>query len=682
MSDFIRKAMRIGAFQHDLHDRAFDAPAVLDQYGFNVEQLCHLLQDDKVTEIYSHRKHHEKLWRYIEECKKRNIKVIVYFNAHCVEKEQIRQNPDWAQLLPDGSPSLAYGDLIFTCVNSPWKNFFINSVKECLEQDVEGIFLDGPIFSDSGCACKACKELFLKDYGHEITEGTFSECVEFRTKSIRNFVRDVRLAMNEVKPEVILYCNNVGLTQNITGCDIDALFPYVDIIATEGGFMYYYDPNRTSLWKCSQSANYLESKSRGVKPYVIFVAGNTCSWSCSMHTASETKLLFAASVAHGANVWYGIHGPLDMLNTEGGRAAADFNRFLKTNEDLFIGTKRHTKTAIFWSKNTIDTFPEGSEKSDFTREITWETPYNYGNFQSEFRGIYDLLVRNHFDPAIIDELSMEDLSSFSLLILPNVSCMSLETAEKIRKFAEGGGNVIATMATSFCNEKGTPYDQPALAEMFGIESVDRLYATEKLGCVYLDVNDGLSKELRVPHIMAGFDKSFKNHYSAESNTIMEIFTPIEGNYSPMSREKYPSIIETACGKGSVLYISGNIGDMLCRFGIQDVKNLLKFFIEKYSERLFRVENAFDSMEVTLRVQEVSGRMLMHFVNFTGYMARPINHVIPCTNIKVTVKNGMNIKSVRAVTADVCLDFQPAGEDVAFEIPTVFEYELINIESGN
>lgn len=680
MLNFVNKPMRIAAFQAGLgKENGFKIPKFLQENGYNVEQLCHLLQDEKVTEIYGHKKHRELLSKYAADCKERNINLIVYFNAHCVEKEQIDENPEWAQRLPNGDRSLAYGDLVFTCVNSPWKKFFINGICECLEHDVGGVFLDGPIFSDSGCTCNECRRLFLAEYGHEITEGTFREQVEFRTKSVANFVKDVREAMNTVKPEAIVYCNNVGLWQNITGCDMDALFDYVDILATEGGFMFYYDPNRTSLWKCSQSANYLESKSRGIKPYVIFAAGNTCSWNRSMHTPSETRLLFASAVAHGANLWYGIHGPFEMLHTDGGAAAIEFNKLLSKNEQYYTDTKRYTKTAIFWSKNTIDTFPEDSEKTDFTNAITRDFVSDHGSFQNEFKGIYDVLVRNHMAPAIIDEYCMDNISDYSLVILPNISCMSSDTADRIRAYVQNGGKLISTMATSFYSEIGTPYEKPVLSDVLGIDSLKDFYTTEKLGCVYLDVSDSLSSQLKVPNIMAGFDKCYKIEYSKDSNVLMDMYTPMGGNYSPMSRIKYPAIIERQYGKGSVIYIAGNIGDSIYRFGLQDMKNLLNIFINKYAQKVFEVENAFESMEITLREQHDTGRILMHFVNFTGQMTRPVNKIIPCRDIRVTVKNVRDIETVMAVVADKNLSFSINENDLIFSIPEVYEYELITIE---
>ena len=56
-----------------------------------------------------------------------------------------------------------------------------------------------------------------------------------------------------------------------------------------------------------------------------------------------------------------------------------------------------------------------------------------------------------------------------------------------------------------------------------------------------------------------------------------------------------------------------------------VKNILLRFIESD----ITVDSIFEKVEVELREQEESGWRLIHFVNYTGQMRRPIDGIIPC-----------------------------------------------------
>ena len=71
------KPMRIAAFQWDLEGRTFEAPEKAAAAGFNVEQVCHLLEDGSLAEMYRPDKHEEKLARYVALSKAHGTRLIV-----------------------------------------------------------------------------------------------------------------------------------------------------------------------------------------------------------------------------------------------------------------------------------------------------------------------------------------------------------------------------------------------------------------------------------------------------------------------------------------------------------------------------------------------------------------------------------------------------------------------------
>ena len=381
--EFLSGSLRIAAIQ--FAQRSGDTarvPGILEEGGFNVEQLLHAVASQGFG-LYDEASHGEMLRQYIADSANRGIGIILYENAHMMTPETLDAHPDWAQIGPDGKPSPAYGSYTFACVNTPWREEFFRHIRQALKLDIRGIFLDGPIFTAPGCRCEHCRELFLQRFGHPFEQASRRELQSFKSEHIGRFVRDVRQIIDESGRDVALYANCLGMMENVTGCTVDTVFPYVDLLGTEGGFLFYGNPSEVSIWHGSESAKYLESKAEG-KPFVIFNAGNDQPWARQMQPPAETTLLYSSTVANGGNVWYGIHGLIDGLNTPSGKASFAFNRFLKQQENCFAGTEQYAETALFWSQRTADCFPGNVAETDFTRGEKREGSASFGSYQKEF----------------------------------------------------------------------------------------------------------------------------------------------------------------------------------------------------------------------------------------------------------------------------------------------------------
>ena len=676
------KPLRIAAFQWDLGDRTFEAPDKAAAAGFNVEQVCHLLEDSSLAEMYRPEKHAAKLERYVALSKAHGTRLILYFNAHCVFPAQTEANPLWAQIDADGKPMPAYRTYVLTCVNGPWRDVLFASAQAALAYDLDGIFLDGPIFTSDTCWCPTCRALFLERHGKPMEEGTRKERLAFKTEGIARFTADFRAAMHAVRPGTIVYGNNTGLAENVTGNQIDAMLPHVDFIGTEGGFLFYGDPNEVSIWKGIQAANYLETKAQG-KPYVIFAAGNQTSWARSMHSPEETKLLFASALCCGANVWYGIHGPLPMLDTRGGREATRFNRYLADNERFYTKTRRRAETALLWSAQTVANFPEDVEESDFTRKSSTDGHYEHGRFMKEFKAFSDTLLRCHVQTAIHDEASLaaEGLSGYRCLVLPNAACMDDETARRIERFVADGGTLVASMTSSFFDENGGRRETPALADVLGIRSVEESLRSQS-GCGYLTFDEPAFREAAgLAEMSGGFTSALRCTYSERSTPVASMFRPMAGSYDVFPTETYPAVVVTTYGKGRCVYFAGDIGATQGDYGLVELKRLLEHVLTTAYAPELSVEGVFESCAVTLREQREEKRLLVHFVNYTGQMRRPIDRTIPCRDVAVTLRTPSPdaVTSVTLLGSGEALPFEKNADGIRFRIPEVGTYAVAAVQ---
>jgi hypothetical protein len=343
--------LRISAVQCRYDEDSMDIlnKHVVPRY-FNMEQLLHLTAEGHMA-FYEEERHGALLDRYLEEAHKNGIREIVYLNVHCFVKRVRDLHPDWVQTDKNGNEITAYEVDYFTCINGGRFDFFADNLTKLCRHNIDGVFLDGPVMSQQGCYCRACCDKFRYRYGKSIQDASPMELMEFKVDSVTEFIKKANEIVKGIRPDILLYLNNSALRADVTGSNTRKVEPYVFMLSAEGGFVWV-DRNLT-LWHADSMARYIETQAKG-KPTVIFIAGDHKPHSYYMHTAAETKILYAQSVANGSNIWYGIHAPTYVMDTPGGRAAVEFNRFLERNEKYYRKTKPVSKVALMWSMDSAN----------------------------------------------------------------------------------------------------------------------------------------------------------------------------------------------------------------------------------------------------------------------------------------------------------------------------------------
>ena len=138
------------------------------------------------------------LGEMITECHKRDIGVCAYINVGLAH-EILNIHPDWMRSEENGETMI--GDHVENnffrtpCFNSPYREHIVAEVKEVLEKNPDGIFLDG--LTPRPCYCEKCRSL-MKEKGIGVSDrgnvtafafdtlmGIFSEIRKIVPKSIR-----------------------------------------------------------------------------------------------------------------------------------------------------------------------------------------------------------------------------------------------------------------------------------------------------------------------------------------------------------------------------------------------------------------------------------------------------------------------------------------------------------------
>lgn len=622
------------------------------------------------------------LRRYVPEAKKHGIKIFIYFNVHWYTMGFAGKHPDWRQIREDGTPvDKVYDTGADFCVNSPWRKWCFQILRDLAKYKIDGIFYDGPIYRPDTCYCQHCQAKYKARYGKplpskKLRQGPeFQQLIQFQADSLTDFLRDSRTVLAEVLPGAQLYMNGGVRGGNWATARLNrVLVKEQDLLGSEGGFISG-DLTRVPLWKPGLTARLLETQAGG-KPTVIFSAAGHKPWTFSILPAPELRLLYADTIANAASVWFGVT-PFEFDQPEMD-TLAEMNRFVARNGSYYENTRSEAKIALVWSDTTANFYAGADAQMIDINRVPNRSAV--GNLDAEFNGIADALIRAQTPFDVIDDetLEKEPLGRYEVIFLPNVACMSGKAAARLREFVSNGGNLVATFETSLYDETGIRRPNFALAGLFGVDSANRI-----AGPTQWDFMKPMAKSRLTEGI--GRELIPTSHYRlltkpTSAQVLWQFTEPLKGRYDgvpPLSND--PALTIARTGKGSVLYAAGDFGGTIATFHTPELMALITNAARQLAARPFTLHGAPSSVEVVWRSQG-AGRRLLHLVNFTGEMTRPIQSIVPLTNLRVTLHPDVQPKSVRSLMRPGTIPItRNARGQAELTVPRVDEYEVLVIE---
>ena len=339
-----------------------------------------------------------------------------------------------------------------------------------------------------------------------------------------------------------------------------------------------------------------------------------------------------------------------------------------------------------WSQNTANNYSASVGNSDFVdaREAGFA---QRGDHFGELMSMYDILVRNHVQFDLIDEESILNgtLKQYDTVILPEVACLSDEVAALIADYVREGGNILANFDVGMYNEDGSYAGRSKLEDVLGIKGEPKIHKSLCIGRTYMfkAKDDPLLDKLTFPRI-PGPILNAQIELAPDAETLMTINLPMASTYLPLApeNERYPAIVKHKYGKGTSYYISGDFGETRrTHRNILDYGRLIRQFVDLTSRKTV-VSDSTGLYEVVLRKQE--NRFVLHVINMTGAMERPLDVVTPLYNVPFTLdlegfgidKESFTVKSIRDAKVE---NLKADGKEISFTLDKLDGYEIIVIE---
>jgi hypothetical protein len=532
---------------------------------------------------------------------------------------------------------------------------------------IDGIFYDGPVYRPDTCYCQSCRGKFGRDLPSKKKRqgAAFKELLDFQAASLAEFLRDSRRILKSINPEIAFYMNGGVRGANwATGRLNRVLVPEQDLLGSEGGFIGG-DLTRVPLWKPGLTARLLETQAAG-KPTVIFSAASHKPWTFSILPDAELRLLYADSIANAASVWFGIT-PFEFDQPEM-QTLAEMNAYLKRAGEYYVKTRSEARAAVVWSDTTANFYAGGGAQLIDVDRVAGS---DVGNLEAEFSGISEALLRAHVPFDVLDDaaLEREPLDRYQAIFLPNVACMTDAAAARLSGWVLAGGRLFATFETSLYDGTGIRRPDFALAGVFGASDARRISGPRRW-----DFMKPVARSEYLPGLNREFLPSpvyYVRVKRGPAQALLEFTQPLAGRYDGVpGLSGDAALLAHRHGKGMALYSAGDLGAAIANFHAPELLAIVANAATLFAPPDITLENAPESLELVVRSQ--GARRLIHLVNFTGEMTRPMRRVMPLENVRVKlarpVRKAYTLVSSRKLAAGSVL-----------EVPRFAEYEVLVVE---
>ncbi|MCX6621740.1 MAG: beta-galactosidase trimerization domain-containing protein [Acidobacteria bacterium] len=372
----------------------------------------------------------------------------------------IQKSPSWAIRKPDGSLLTSLYGGYHPDINSPAAGWYASLLRELFPAyGAEGFFADGISMLRYGQSEYTVKK-FRAEMGREYpksleTDPDWRATMRWEVEQVRKYWRMIRETIHQQDPKV-------EMTFNGPGPMIQA--PYEEWAPMPPSLNLEADYAFTEAGSGGEFATW----TRGVswpRPFkVTFLNAYSI---LDPFDADEIRARMGRTLAEGGQPYRYDQTSVDgAANAHFVRCWSEMFAEVKAKEPYVVGAEPVKYAAVVSSEPTM-LYRGRADDSSHGKDLV---------------GALRALDALHIPHDVLADwnLKPEILSGYSLVILPNVACMTNAQAAAVREYVRSGGSVLATAETSLFDENGAPRKEFALADVLGVKLDETLTnATQK-----------------------------------------------------------------------------------------------------------------------------------------------------------------------------------------------------------
>lgn len=642
------------------------------------------------------------------------LAVFARMDSNRAHEEFYNAHPDWFSIDSEGKPYKA-GELFITCVNSPYYNEHIPAIlTEIAELYHPEGFTDNSwsgLGRDTICYCENCKKSFYKKTGKEIPKSRNWDDQVYRDWIRWNYDRRLEIwDLNNLTTkkaggtDCIWSGMNSGSVsgQSKSFRDYKEICKRADIIMLDsqarsdaGGFQQNADTGKLIHGLLGWNKLVPESMA-------MYQAGRP-TFRMAGKPAQEARMWMVEGMAGGIQPWWhyvgASHEDRRMYHTPG-----PIFRWHKANEEFLINRNPVATVGVLWSQQNMDFY--GRDESELMVELPW-------------RGIVQALIRARipYIPLNADQID-RDGSQLSLLVLPNMGVITEAQIAGIKRFADGGGGLIATGESSLYNEWGDRRSDYALGGLFGAHIPDlrktkpgatfRDLAGETYH-TYLRLAPELRKNVDGPQtgmepevngtrhpVLKGFDETdiisfgglLESLRTDPGTEVPLTFIPQFPIYPPETawmrepKTDIPGLIlNNTTGGSRIVFMPADIDRQFGRYNLPDHGNLLANLIRWAAKDDIPLAVECAGL-IDCNIYHQPNKLILHIVNLTsaGTWRQPVDEFIPIGPVKIRIRLPEDVhgSSLQFLVSDQKVSASALKGWVNFVINSISDHEVIVI----
>lgn len=662
----------------------------LMQYSNSHAGLC--LWRTKLGQMHKGMRGRDYFGEVMEQCRVHGLTRVAYYSL--VYDDWAYQNhPDW-RILPEGGydPDL-YSRMGTVCINSPYREHALACLRELVgNYDFSAIFPD-MTFWPTVCYCPHCTARFWKEEKAEPprildwTDPTWRAFQKARERWMREFAMEVTQAIKQTRPILVAHQFStifdpwqfgVSLEQNEASdfCSGD----------------FYGGATEFSL-VCKAYDGLTRTR-----PFE-FMTSRTIGLGDFETTKPFEQLLLESSIPafhSGACLFIDAIKPNGRLNSQAYEFLSQVN-FQHDAYEPYLGGDLQGDVAVYFDKSSLYDPSVNKVPAAMAAPIHTQGGPHLGlpapavpemklPHREALIGAARILREAHIPYGVVTNATLDQLSRYRAVIVPNVLEMTPEQAERFRDFVRNGGVLYASGPSSL-----QIVDQPVpkflLEDVLGVRYVGWLGKS----ITYLAPQNSEVAKLIWPQEHASFPGAM---VKAESQAGAEVlatatlpwvdpdegyaigahFTQIWSNPPALMPGKDPAIVVNSFGKGKAIWVAAPIEKLDGAAAGALVRHLLQTALP--GPYKFEAD-ANPAVEITVYRQEKDQRLLVGLLN----MQEEVPAVPVDATVRIKIPDGGKAKRVLRLPEQKEMVFTEAGPYVQFHIPAFDIVAMVLVEYG-